>query len=413
MICKKYNIIFSFLFISINLSVSSQNSVKGVVQDSNDKSPLVGINILIKNKNQGTYSNLDGTFNLVASVGDTLHFSYLGYKELDFVIKNYESLTINLEEESESLSEVVLIGYGSSKKKDLTGSITKITEKDFQKGFVTNAEQLIANKIPGVQITPISGRPGAGSSFLVRGGASLSASNNPLFVIDGNPIGLEDGPGILSALNPEDIASFSVLKDAAAAAIYGSRGSNGVILITTKKGRSNELKFSFSNKTSISQNFLKQSVLTGDQFREVAQRAEVISGTSILNNLGTANTDWQDEIFQDAVTTETSVSVSGGIKNLPYRLSLGYLDQDGTLKTGNFKRTTATLNVNPVLFDGNLKINLNIKGILQNQRVADQGAIFTATTFDPTQPVLDPNSPFGGYWQYLDFASNRSFRKSF
>ncbi|PQJ79103.1 SusC/RagA family TonB-linked outer membrane protein [Polaribacter porphyrae] len=392
-------------FLSITILNAQDITVTGKVVDIKTSESLPGVSILVKGTTQGTVSEFDGTYTIKAKNGDFLVFSYLGYQTKEVKVSS-TILNVSLEESAESLDEIVLIGYGSSKKKDLTGSVTRVTEKDFQVGFVTNAEQLIANKIPGVQITPVSGRPGAGSSFLIRGGASLGASNNPLFVIDGNPIGLADGPGILSALNPEDIASFSVLKDAAAAAIYGSRGSNGVILITTKKGTSNELKFSLSTKASISQNFLTQSVLTGDQFREVAKRAELVSGASILTNLGNENTDWQDEIFQNALTTETSFSISGGIKNLPYRLSLGYLDQDGTLRTGNFKRTTATLNINPVLFDGHLKINLNVKGILQDQRIADEGAIFTATTFDPTQPVLDENSPFGGYWQYLDFASN-------
>ncbi|MEN8858532.1 MAG: SusC/RagA family TonB-linked outer membrane protein, partial [Flavobacteriaceae bacterium] len=391
--------------LSIILLNAQSTRVQGIVTDNKTSEPLPGISIVLKGTTQGTISGFDGTFVIDSEIGSLLVFSYLGYKTKEIKVTS-STLKVTMNKSAESLDEIVLIGYGSTKKKDLTGSVTRVTEKDFQQGFVTNAEQLIANKIPGVQITPISGRPGAGSSFLIRGGASLGASNNPLFVIDGNPIGLADGPGILSALNPEDIASFSVLKDAAAAAIYGSRGSNGVILITTKKGRSDELKVFLSTKTSISQNFLTQSVLTGDQFRNVAQSAESVSGTSILNNLGAENTDWQDEIFQNAFTTETSFGISGGIKNLPYRLSLGYLDQDGTLKTGNFKRTTATLNVNPTLFEGHLKINLNLKGILQDQRIANNDAIYTATSFDPTQPVLDENSPFGGYWQYTDFADN-------
>jgi TonB-linked SusC/RagA family outer membrane protein len=401
---KKAICVFVFIIFSM-VSLAQQVNVSGTITDKKLNSTLPGVSILIKGTTIGSSSDFNGDYTIKATTGDVLVFSYLGYQTKEVKISS-NILNISLEESAESLDEIVLIGYGSTKKKDVTGAVTRITEKDFQMGFVTNAEQLIANKIPGVQITPVSGRPGAGSSFLIRGGASLGASNNPLFVIDGNPIGLADGPGILSALNPADIASFSVLKDAAAAAIYGSRGSNGVILITTKRGTSNALKFSLSTKASISQNFLTQSVLNGNQFREVAQIAETVSGTTILNNLGTENTDWQDEIFQNALTTETSMSVSGGIKNLPYRLSLGYLNQDGTLRTGNFKRTTATLNVNPVLFDGHLKINLNVKGILQDQRIADEGAIYTATTFDPTQPVLDSNSTFGGYWQYTDFASN-------
>ena len=402
---KKMISLLLFLSFSIN-SFAQKKEINGTVTAQETNTPLLGVSVIIKGTSLGATSDFNGNYTVRAKFDDVLIFSYLGYQTRELKITS-TTVNVSLQEDTESLDEIVLIGYGSSKKKDLTGSVTRITEKDFQVGFVTNAEQLIANKIPGVQITPTSGRPGSGSSFLIRGGASLGASNNPLFVIDGNPINLSDGPGILSALNPDDISSFSVLKDAAAAAIYGSRGSNGVILITTKKGTSDALKFTLSTKASISQNIFNLSVLNGDQFREVAQTAAAVSGTPISNfNLGTANTNWQDEIYQNALTTETSMSVSGGIKGLPYRFSLGYLDQDGTLKTGNFKRTTATLNVNPVLFDGHLKINLNLKGILQDQRIADESSIFTATTFDPTQPVLDETSLFGGYWQYQDFASN-------
>lgn len=399
--------VFMLLFLCFSfVSFAQQIEVSGSIKDKEAQVLLPSVSVTIKGTSKGVTSDFRGFYRIQTKIGAVLVFSYLGYQTKEIKVTT-KSLNITLKEETENLDEIVLIGYGSSKKQDLTGSVTRITEKDFQVGFVTNVEQLIANKIPGLQITPVSGRPGAGSSFLVRGGASLGASNNPLFVIDGNPIGLSDGPGVLSALNPSDIASFDVLKDAAAAAIYGSRGSNGVILITTKKGTSDQLKFSFSTKASLSQNIFEQSVLNGEQYREVAQIASNVSGTPLSNfNLGDANTNWQNQIYQNALTTDTSLSVSGGIKGLPYRLSLGYLDQDGTLRTGNFKRTTATLNINPTFFDNHLKVNINLKGIIQDQRIADEGAIFTAINFDPTQAVLDENSIFGGYWQYQDFASN-------
>ena len=230
---KKCKILLLFCCFPLML-FSQQIKVSGTVKDNKTNETLPGVSIIIKGTTSGTSTEINGTYTIESEVNDILIFSYLGYQIKEVKVSS-STLNISLAESAESLDEIVLIGYGSSKKKDLTGAVTRVTEKDFQQGFVTNAEQLIANKIPGVQITPISGQPGAGSSFLIRGGASLSASNNPLFVIDGNPIGLADGPGILSALNPEDIASFSVLKDAAAAAIYGSRWSNRVILITTKK----------------------------------------------------------------------------------------------------------------------------------------------------------------------------------
>jgi iron complex outermembrane receptor protein len=398
-----YFLLAFILFISSGIA---QNMVIGTVVD-NENIPIPSVNVLIENSTKGTTTDFDGKYSIEVEQGNVLVFSYVGFKIKKIEYSGQKVINVSLEQDANQLDEIVLIGYGTTKQRDVTGSITTVEDQEFQKGLVTNAEQLIANRVPGVQITPTSGRPGSGSSFLVRGGASLGASNNPLFVIDGNPIGLSDGPGILSALNPNDIESFTVLKDAAAAAIYGSRGSNGVIIITTKQGKGNELRINLSHNTSISQNIFEQSVLNGDQFRQVAQLASAVSGTPIEDfNLGDANTDWQDEIYQLALTNQTTVGISGGIKGLPYRFSVGYLDQEGTLKTGRFQRTTATLNLNPTFFDDHLKVNVSLKGIYQDERVADQGAIFTATTFDPTQPVRDPDSPFGGYWQYDEFASN-------
>lgn len=394
------------IFLIPLLSFGQKVEVSGTVIDAENNSPLPGVSIILKSSNKGTTSDFNGNYQIVANQGDILIFSYMGFSTIEKIV-NGNTLNISLQEDAQALDEVVLIGYGSTRKKDLTGSVSQVDSKEFQKGFVTNAEGLIANKVPGVQITPISGKPGAGSSFLLRGGASLSASNNPLFVIDGVPIGLEDGPGLLSALNPDDIAAFSVLKDASAAAIYGSRGSNGVIIITTKKGNSGDLRVSFTSKASMSSVMYRQNVMSGDEYREVAIEASKVSGVPIEDfNLGTSNTDWQDEIYQDALTTDNSISISGGINGLPYRLSLGHLNQDGTLRTGNFKRNTITLNMSPTFFDSHLKVNLNIKGISQKERIADESAIYTAVTFDPTQAVTDPNSIYGGYWQYYEFASN-------
>ncbi|MEN3324986.1 TonB-dependent receptor [Mariniflexile soesokkakense] len=394
------------LFLTPFLFYAQSIVVKGTVTDTNSKLPLAGVNIVVKGTNNGATTDFDGNYQITAAKGAIVVYSYVGFVSIEKTVNN-ALINVAMAEDAQALDEVVLIGYGSTRKKDLTGAVTQIDSKEFQKGFVTNAEQLIANKVPGVQITPISGKPGAGSSFLLRGGASLSASNTPLFVIDGVPIGLSDGPGALSSLNPDDIASFSVLKDASAAAIYGSRGSNGVIIITTKNGKSGALKVSFTTKASVSTNLYKQRVLTGDQYRQVAQKASLVSGVPVADfNLGTANTDWQDEIYQNALTTDNSISFSGGLKSLPYRVSFGHLDQDGTLKTGNFKRNTITLNVNPTFLDNHLKVNLNIKGISQQERKADESAIYTAVNFDPTQSVRDPNSIYGGYWQYEEFASN-------
>ena len=306
--------------------------VSGIIIDAVNKSPLPGVSVILKNSNKGSTSDFNGKFQIDATTGDVLIFSYMGFTTVEKKVVG-TTLNVTLQEDAQELDEVVLIGYGSTRKKDLTGAVAQVDYKEFQQGFVTNAEGLIANKVPGVQITPVSGKPGAGSSFLLRGGASLSASNNPLFVIDGVPIGLEDGPGVLSALNPDDIAAFSVLKDASAAAIYGSRGSNGVIIISTKRGGSGDLKISLTTKASISSNIYNQNVLTGDQYREVAKEASLVSGVSLSDfNLGTSNTDWQNQITRSAITQNHNLSLGGGAKNLTYYASFGAQMQQGILK---------------------------------------------------------------------------------
>ncbi|HKO82927.1 MAG TPA: SusC/RagA family TonB-linked outer membrane protein, partial [Chitinophagaceae bacterium] len=317
-----------------------------------------------------------------------------------------------------SLNEVVVIGYGTRLKKDLTGSVTAITAKDFNKGAITTPEQLIAGKVAGVQIISNGGAPGSGSTIRIRGGASLNASNEPLIVIDGVPIApnrnpdgtpsIAGSPDPLSLINPNDIESFNILKDASAAAIYGSRASNGVIIITTKKGRTGKPKFIFSTQNSLSTLPKKADILSPDEFRTYVNSHGTPSQIALLGN---ANTDWQDEIYDGAFSTDNNLSVSGSLKNyLPYRVSLGYLNQDGILRTGNLQRTSAALTVNPVLFDNHLKIDLNLKGSLTSSRFADEGAIGNAVRFDPTQPVTSKSNRFGGYYEWLDASSKTGLR---
>lgn len=380
-------------------------SISGIVTDESNQ-PLPGATVLLKGTSIGAVTDFDGQFNLdITSSTDSniLVISFLGYmtREVNFT-RNANNIIVVLREDVSTLDEVVLIGYGTQKKKDLTGSVATVSAKDFQNAPVTNVEGLIANKLPGVQITPSSGRPGAGSSILIRGGSSLSATNNPLFIIDGVPIeGSNNGPGILSQLNPNDIESFTVLKDASASAIYGSRASNGVVIITTKKGSLNDFQVNISSNTRVSTIIKNASILTADEYREVVNDL----GSS-RTPLGEASTNWQDEVFQVAFAQEHNISVSGAIKSLPYRASVGYLEQDGNLKAGKYKRLTALLNLSPKFFDNHLKINLNLKGSFEDDRIANENAIWTASAFDPTQPVYVEDQTYGGYFQYTQFADN-------
>jgi iron complex outermembrane receptor protein len=392
------------LFAIIGISVSAQDrTVTGKVTDAKDGAPLVAASVAVKGTNKGTTTSADGTFSInVASNQTTLVVTFLNYATKEVQIAGKNSINVALSQSADQLSEVVVIGYGSVRKKDLTGSVATISSKDFNTGAITTPEQLIAGKVAGVSIISNNGAPGSGSTIRIRGGASLNASNDPLIVIDGMPI---DGGGIsgqanpLALINPNDIESFSVLKDASAAAIYGARASNGVILITTKKGKKGAMKLDFTSQLSIGNITKKADVLTANEIRSIVNA----NGTSTLKSLlGNANTDWQDQIYQTAISTDNNISISGAAKNLPYRLSIGNLNQKGILKTDELKRTTVGININPTLFDNHLSINLNYKLSNSESRFANQGAIGAATSFDPTQPVLSSSKRFGGYWEWLD-----------
>ncbi|MFZ4103892.1 MAG: SusC/RagA family TonB-linked outer membrane protein [Sediminibacterium sp.] len=392
------------LFAIIGISASAQDrTVTGKVTDEKNGAPLVAASVTVKGTNKGTTTAADGTFSInVASNQTTLVVTFLNYATKEVQIAGKNSINVALSQSADQLSEVVVIGYGSVRKKDLTGSVATISSKDFNTGAITTPEQLIAGKVAGVSIISNNGAPGSGSTIRIRGGASLNASNDPLIVIDGMPI---DGGGIsgqanpLALINPNDIESFSVLKDASAAAIYGARASNGVILITTKKGKKGAMKLDFTSQLSIGNITKKADVLTANEIRSIVNA----NGTSTLKSLlGNANTDWQDQIYQTAISTDNNISISGAAKNLPYRLSIGNLNQKGILKTDELKRTTVGININPTLFDNHLSINLNYKLSNSESRFANQGAIGAATSFDPTQPVLSSSKRFGGYWEWLD-----------
>ena len=301
----------------------------------------------------------------------------------------------------QKIEEVVLIGYGKQKKENLTGSITSVTSKDFN-GGATSADQLIQGKAAGVTITGNGGNPGAGSTIRIRGGASLNASNDPLIVIDGIPMdfgGVSGASNALALINPNDIETFDILKDASAAAIYGNRASNGVILITTKKGSSGKLKVNLSSTASVSTKMGIQDVLSGDQFREFVKNN---APASYQDKLGNANTNWQDLIYQAAWGTDNNLALSGGIKNLPYRLSLGYNEQNGIVRTNEFRRTSVGLNLTPKFFNNHLSVTANAKGSMTENRF-NADVIGAAQLFDPTQEVYDfsaKGATVGNYWEW-------------
>ncbi len=376
----------------------AQKVVTGVVTDSATKAPLPFVTIMVKGDKTGTQTSADGKFSLsVPANASTLVISSVGYNSKEVIIGS-GTLNISLSTSNASLNEVVVIGYGTTKKKDLTGSIATIGEKDFQKGTIVSPDQLIAGKVAGVQVISNGGAPGSGSIIRIRGGASLNASNNPLIVIDGIPLtgdGLSGVANPLSMINPEDIESFTILKDAASTAIYGSRASNGVILITTKKGRRGPARFNFSTVESLGTIAKEQDVMDGNQMRAYVDSAA--NNADYLPLLGTANTDWQNEIFHPAFTTDNTFSVTGAVNNLPYRVSVGYLNQQGLLKTDRLQRGSASISLTPTLFDNHLKITVNLKGTYSLSNFAQQGAIGNAIRFDPTQPV------YSGKGEYFEW----------
>ncbi|MCA0382504.1 MAG: TonB-dependent receptor [Bacteroidetes bacterium] len=374
--------------------------VSGKVSDSKDGSPLIGVSVAVKGTANGTATDGNGNFSLRTTPGATLVFTYVGYLSKEMPATK-EAMTVTLENVKTALNEVVVIGYGSARKKDLTGAVSTVSSKDFQKGNITTPEQMIAGKVAGVQITSNGGRPGAGSTIRIRGGSSLIASNDPLIVIDGVPLdnnGVAGAANPLSFINANDIESYTVLKDASAAAIYGSRANNGVIIITTKKGKGGKLKVNFSSVNSISTITKKLDLLNADQVRAIVAMQ---GNATQKRQVGTASTDWQDVIYQTGFGTDNNISMSGGIVGLPYRFSVGYLDQTGLLKTDHLQRTSAALALNPSFFDNHLKVDLNLKGSMQQTRFANEGAIGSAANYDPTQPVYSNSKRFGGYQEWV------------
>lgn len=395
--------VFMVMLMCWQMTQAQQRTVTGKVIDSETQEEMPFVNVIVKGTVTGIVTDIDGTFSIsVNSSEDILVFSFIGYGRKEISVGNQSDITVEMNPETAQLNEIVVIGYGTQRKSDITGSVGSVSREDFNVGQVTNAEQLITGKIAGVQITPNSGAPGAGGRIRIRGGSSLNANNDPLIVIDGVPLDNSSVSGAsnpLSFLNPNDIETFDVLKDASATAIYGSRASNGVILITTRRGKKGqELSLNVSSLVSVSQIVNNIDVLNPDQFRDAVAAQASPSQQALL---GDANTNWQDVIFRDAISFDNNVSLTGSMKGIPYRISVGNLEQNGVLKRDNLNRTTASLSLNPTLFDDQLKINFNIRGTYSVSQFANQGAIGAAAVFDPTQPVYDPEG-FGGYWEWLN-----------
>ena len=428
---KQVNIKIPFrmlvLVLGLFLSVGAfaQIDVKGHVKDAQGE-PIIGATVRVVGTQAATVTDFDGNFALKANQGADISVSYVGYQTA--TVKAAPSVVVTLQDDAAMLENVVVIGYGRAKKNDLTGSVTAIKPDEMNHGLITSAQDALQGKVAGVNITNSGGEPGGGATIRIRGGSSLNASNNPLIVIDGlamDSYGIQGASNPLSLVNPNDIESFTVLKDASATAIYGSRASNGVIIITTKKGRKGaKPSIAYNGNVSISTIRNKMDVMSSSEYQAYVKdfvmnnrgiTEEEYLASDYYNNLGYfdasgnhlfANTDWQDEIYRTAISTDHNITISGGLKNMPYRVSLGYTDQNGVLKTSNYQRYTASINLAPTFLDDHLTVNLNAKGMYSKTTYANTGAIGSSLFMDPTKPVYDNNvdNGFGGYWQWASTA---------
>ncbi|KIA82661.1 SusC/RagA family TonB-linked outer membrane protein [Flavobacterium sp. AED] len=389
-----------FLLLLLPFSILAQNTLNGVVLDKVSGQPIPGVNVNVQGASNGVSTDFDGKYQLSnVKKGDKVVFSFIGYKNTVVNFDSQKALSVSLEEDSNQLKEVVIqVGYGTVKKKDATGAVTVLTSKDFNKGPVTSADQMIQGKVAGLQIINGGGSPGVDPVIRIRSGSSLSANNDPLYVIDGIPVangGVEGGRNPLATINQNNIESISVLKDASATAIYGSRASNGVIIITTKKGKSGELKVSYNANLQVSEITKKVDALSSTQFRDFV----AANGNAAQQALvGAANTDWQKEIYRTAIGTDHNIALSGGTDNVVYRASVGYANLSGILKRDNVERTTLGANVTGNFLDKHLKIEFNNNTSLINSNYSNNGAIGGAVGFDPTQPVRNAD---GTYFQWL------------
>jgi iron complex outermembrane receptor protein len=398
---------------SLNVFAQNSKSVSGTVLDVNGES-VIGATIAEKGTSNGAMTDLDGHFTLNVADNAVLVISYIGYATQEIPVAGKTVLNnIVLREDAQLLDELVVIGYGTVKKSDATGSVELLTAKDMNKGPIVTADNLITGRMPGVQVIP-NGNPGTGSQIRIRGGASLDASNDPLIVVDGLP--LKDAS--ISQINPNDIETFSVLKDASATAIYGSRASNGVILITTKKGGEGKWKFNFDVQGSVMTLPWKVESLSQPDFVKAVEDFSATSASMLGYNGKNYNTDWQDQIFDTQIGTNVNFSARGKIGDfLPSRITVGYNNTPGLLKTSGYQRANASVALNPSFFNNTLKVDVNASGSYEKYNKADEGAIGAAIFFDPTKPVFvtengkrDPNGKYLGYYEWgADYADNNNY----
>lgn len=394
------------MILSANAQTGTQINVSGSVTDVNGE-PLIGVNILVEGTSTGTVTDYDGNFQLRVPADAVLNISYIGYQPQQVAVNNRTTIQIVLVEDTELLDELVVIGYGTVRKDDATGSVVAVDATKLNRGLATSPSDLLAGQVAGLSVVSAGGAPGSSSSIRIRGGSSMSASNDPLIVIDGVPVdnatGVSGMANPLSTINSNDIETFTVLKDASATAIYGSRASNGVIIITTKKGKSGKLQMAYNGNFSVSTRTGAVDVMDAPTFRNYVVNSFGADSQQAAA-LGNSETNWQDQIFRTAVSTDHNISLSGSAgEKLPYRISLGYTNENGILKTSNLERYTGSINLSPSFLDGQLRVQLNARGMYNTNRFADQGAINSATQFDPTMPVYDTTgSPYGnGYHMTL------------
>ncbi|MBN1597337.1 MAG: SusC/RagA family TonB-linked outer membrane protein [Bacteroidales bacterium] len=380
-------------------SYSQEVKVQGVVKDASNSEPLPGVNVLIKGTTRGVITDLDGNYTIMVNKNDTLQFSYVGYLHETVLVGNQKTLNMDLIPDIEAIEEIVVIGYGTVRKADATGAVSVVGSEEFNRGTTNSVQELLVGRTAGVVISTNSGAPGNESTIRIRGGTSIFASNDPLIVIDGVPIDYErigGSPNTLANLNPNDIENITILKDASATAIYGARAANGVMIILTKRG-TKDFQVNYSATFSLSTIPEKIDVFSGNEFRALIYD-RYPEGHDARSLLGDANTDWQNEIYQNAFGQDHNLNFSGTADNTPYRISFGYNNSDGILKTYNYERLTWSVGIDPSLFNDHLKIKYNLKISLNNNNFAEQGAIGNAVYFDPTKPVRNGNTRWRGYY---------------